>query len=66
MKKTHLRDQPDDSSPRPKSGVRANSGSQGPWEFNTVSQGLMTLGSTKKPKRAAYLTASGELRFLPL
>jgi hypothetical protein len=41
------------------------SGSQGPWEFASSSH-LFALGETTAQRRAAYRTATGQLRFLPL
>ena len=46
--------------------VRQNGGSEGRWEFNPASESLFALGSIDSVRRAAYRTAAGELRFLPL
>ena len=39
---------------------------EGRWAFNLASESLFALGSTETARRAAYRTATGELRFLPL
>jgi hypothetical protein len=63
MKKS-TRHHPDESS-QGKRSSRADSGSKGRWEF-TASGSLISLGATAAVRRAAYRTATGELRFLPL
>jgi hypothetical protein len=61
MKKSSRRDHQGESSHR----SRKKAGSDGRWEF-TASGSLISLGSTEAVRRAAYRTADGELRFLPL
>ena len=63
MKKAFRRDHPSESSPRNRRGQ--NSGSEGRWEFSS-SGSLIALGSIAAVRRAAYCTADGGLRFLPL
>jgi hypothetical protein len=65
MKKTSRRDHPSEPSHRNRRDCRQNGGSEGRWEF-TASGSLIALGSTDAVRRAAYRTADGELRFLPL
>jgi hypothetical protein len=48
-----------------KRASHSNEGSKGRWEF-TSSGSLISLGATEAVRRAAYRTATGELRFLPL
>jgi hypothetical protein len=45
---------------------RWKGGSEGRWEFNLASEILFAVGSTEAVRRAAYRTAAGEMRFLPL
>ena len=65
MKKPSRRDHPSEPSHRNRRDCRQNGGSEGRWEF-TASGSLFALGSTDAVRRAAYRTADGELRFLPL
>ena len=65
MKKPSRRDHPSESSHRSPRDCRQNGGSEGRWEF-TASGSLFALGSTDAVRRAAYRTAAGEMRFLPL
>jgi len=65
MKKPSRRDHPGEPSPRSRRDCRQNGGSEGRWEF-TANGSLFALGSTDAVRRAAYRTAEGELRFLPL
>ena len=65
MKKSSRRDHTSESSHRSARGCHKNGGSEGPWEF-TASGTLVALGSSGAVRRAAYRTATGELRFLPL
>jgi len=65
MKKTSRRDHPSEPSQRNQRAWRQSSGSEGRWEFAS-SGSLITIGSTGIGRRAAYRTAEGELRFLPL
>jgi hypothetical protein len=65
MKKPSRRDHPSETSHRNQRDCRQNGGSEGRWEF-TSSGSLFALGSTEAARRAAYRTAEGELRFLPL
>jgi len=66
MKKPSRHDQPGKPSHRSRRDRRRNGGSEGRWEFNLASEILFALGSTDVARRAAYRTAGGELRFLPL
>jgi len=65
MKKPSRRDQPGESSRRSSRDCRQNGGSEGRWEFIT-SGSIFALGSSDSARRAAYRSADGELRFLPL
>jgi len=65
MKKTSRRDHPSESSHRNQRGCQQKGGSEGRWEFIT-SGSIFAFGSGKTARRAAYRTAEGELRFLPL
>jgi hypothetical protein len=65
MKKTSRRDHPSELSHQSRRNCRQNAGSEGRWEF-IASGSLFALGSTAAARRAAYRTAEGELRFLPL
>ena len=65
MKKPSRREHPGESSNRNGRDCRQKSGSEGPWEF-AASGSLFALGSTDAVRRAAYRTATGEMRFLPL
>jgi hypothetical protein len=65
MKKTSRRDHLSEPSRRSRRDCRQNGGSEGRWEF-TASGSLFALGATDAARRAAYRTATGELRFLPL
>jgi hypothetical protein len=65
MKKPSRRDHPSESSHRSSRDCRQKGGSEGRWEFIT-SGNIFTLGSNGTARRAAYRTAEGELRFLPL
>jgi len=60
MKKSSRRDHPSEPSAR----NRQKRG-DGRWEFIT-SGSIFHLGSADTARRAAYRTAEGELRFLPL
>jgi hypothetical protein len=64
MKKTSRRDHPSEPSPRNKRECRQG-GAEGRWEF-AANGSLIALGSTEASRRAAYRTADGEVRFLPL
>jgi hypothetical protein len=63
MKKPSRRDHPSEPSSRNQKDCRQNGA--GKWEFS-ASGSLISLGSTEASRRAAYRTAEGELRFLPL
>jgi len=65
MKKASRRDHPGESSRPSREDGRKKSGSDGRWEFIT-SGSIFALGSGASARRAAYRTATGELRFLPL
>jgi hypothetical protein len=65
MKKPSRRDHPSEPSHRNRRDCHQKGGSEGRWEF-TASGSLFALGSTEAARRAAYRTADGELRFLPL
>lgn len=65
MKKTSRRDHPDEPSHRSQAAGHQKGGSEGRWEFIT-SGSIFALGSANTARRAAYRTAEGELRFLPL
>jgi hypothetical protein len=65
MKKASRRDHPSEPPPRNPRDGRQKAWSEGRWEF-TASGSLFALGSTDAARRAAYRTAAGELRFLPL
>jgi hypothetical protein len=65
MKKSSRRDHPSEPSPRNRRECRHNGGGEGRWEF-AANGSLISLGSTDGTRRAAYRTADGELRFLPL
>jgi hypothetical protein len=65
MKKTSRRDHPSEPSYHSRRDCRQSGGSKGRWEF-TASGSLFAVGSTDSAHRAAYRTAAGELRFLPL
>jgi len=66
MKKLSPRDHLGELSPAGQRHGRHNGGSEGRWEFNLAGGSLFALGSTGSVRRAAYRTAAGELRFLPL
>jgi len=65
MKKSSRRDQPSEPLHRNRRDPRQNGGSDGRWEFIT-SGNIFAFGSNGTARRAAYRTAEGELRFLPL
>jgi len=65
MKKSSRRDHPSETSRRSQQACSQNGGSEGRWEF-TASGSLIALGATESVRRAAYRTATGELRFFPL
>ncbi|HEV3273146.1 MAG TPA: hypothetical protein VGZ93_13285 [Candidatus Methylacidiphilales bacterium] len=65
MKKPSRRDHPGDTSHPSWRDCRQNGASQGRWEFIT-SGNIFAVGSNGTARRAAYRTAEGELRFLPL
>jgi hypothetical protein len=65
MKKPSRRDRPSEALPRNRRECRQHGGGEGRWEFNAGGS-LFALGSTAAARRAAYRTAGGELRFLPL
>jgi len=65
MKKTSRRDHPSEPSHRSRRDCHQNGGSEGRWEFIT-SGSIFAIGSNGTARRAAYRTADGELRFLPL
>jgi hypothetical protein len=65
MKKPSRRDHPGEPSCRSRQDCRRNGGSEGRWEFIT-SGSIFAVGSNGTARRAAYRTAEGELRFLPL
>jgi hypothetical protein len=65
MKKASRRDHPSEPSHRSQRACQQKGGSEGRWEFS-ASGSLIALGSTDTARRAAYRTAEGELRFLPL
>jgi hypothetical protein len=64
MKKSSRRDHPSEPSARNRRDCQ-NGASDGRWEFVT-SGSIFTLGSNGLARRAAYRSADGELRFLPL
>jgi hypothetical protein len=65
MKKSSRREHLKESSRQSSRSSRKKGGSEGPWEF--ISSGrLFPFGSGNSIRKAAYRTASGELRFLPL
>jgi hypothetical protein len=64
MKKSSRRDHPSEST-HATTRARANGKGDGRWEF-TANGRLFPVGSTDSVRRAAYWTAGGELRFLPL
>jgi len=66
MKKTSRRDHPSEPSRRSRRDCLRNGESEGRWEFSLASEILFAFGSTERARRAAYRTAGGELRFLPL
>ncbi|HEY0257740.1 MAG TPA: hypothetical protein VGC39_09880, partial [Candidatus Methylacidiphilales bacterium] len=66
MKTPSRRDHPRATARRNRGGCPASSGSVGRWSFNLASENLFALGSTDAIRRAAYRTADGQLRFLPL
>jgi len=65
MKKTIRREQLVESTQQSKRDRRRNEGNQGRWEFIT-SGSIFALGPHQTARRAAYRSATGELRFLPL
>ncbi len=65
MKKSSRRDCPSEPTHRSQRACQQKGGSEGRWEF-TASGSLISLGSIDAVRRAAYRTAEGELRFLPL
>jgi hypothetical protein len=65
MKKSFRRDHPSEPSSRNRREYRPSSGSEGRWEFIT-SGSIFSIGSNGSARRAAYRSADGELRFLPL
>jgi hypothetical protein len=65
MKKASRRSHPSEPSYRNRQECRPNGGSGGRWEFIT-SGSIFAIGSNGSARRAAYRTAEGELRFLPL
>ena len=66
MKTPSRRDHPRATIRRNQSDCCDQGGSAGRWEFNLASENLFALGSTEAIRRAAYRTADGYLRFLPL
>jgi hypothetical protein len=65
MKKSSRRDHPSEPSSRNRRECRQSGGSEGRWEFIT-SGSIFSIGSNGTARRAAYRSADGELRFLPL
>jgi hypothetical protein len=65
MKKPSRRDTPNAATPQPGRTAKRNGKKEGRWEF-TSSGSLFALGAVDAVRRAAYRTAGGELRFLPL
>jgi len=65
MKKPSRRDHPSEPSNRNRRDCRQNGASEGRWEFIT-SGSIFAIGSNGTARRAAYRSADGELRFLPL
>jgi hypothetical protein len=65
MKKSSRRDHPGEPSHRSRRDSHQKGGSDGRWEFIT-SGSIFAIGSNDTARRAAYRTADGELRFLPL
>jgi len=65
MKKPSRRDNSIEPSPRQQRNGRRKDGNEGRWEFIT-SGSIFTLGTNGTARRAAYRTAEGELRFVPL
>jgi hypothetical protein len=65
MKKTSRHDHPSELSHRSRRDCRQNGGSEGRWEFITCGS-IFAIGSNGTARRAAYRSADGELRFLPL
>jgi hypothetical protein len=66
MKKPSRRDHFGEFSHGSQRQGRPGAGSEGRWEFNLASESLFALGSIDSVRLAAYRTAAGELRFLPL
>jgi len=66
MKTPVRRDHPRATVRRSQAGCCGQGGSAGRWAFNLASENLFALGSTEALRRAAYRTADGNLRFLPL
>jgi hypothetical protein len=66
MKKSSYRDHSSGSSRPSQKASAKNDGKDGRWSFNLASESLFSLGSSDGPRRVAYRTATGELRFLPL
>ena len=62
MKNPSRRYAPRESSHRSAAACRTKGG----WAFNLASERLFAFGSIESGKRGAYLTAEGEMRFLPL
>jgi hypothetical protein len=62
MKKTSRSHSPRESSHRDATACQTKGG----WAFNLASERLFAFGSIESGKRGAYLTAQGEMRFLPL
>jgi hypothetical protein len=65
MKETFRRDHPSEPSHRSQRASHQKGGSEGRWEYIT-SGSIFALGAGETARRAAYRTADGELRFLPL
>jgi hypothetical protein len=65
MRKTSRRDHANEPGNQGAKSYRRNGGSKGPWEF-TSSGRLFSMGATDAARRAAYRSADGEMRFLPL
>jgi hypothetical protein len=65
MKKSSRRDQPREASNRSQRDSRQKGANEGRWEFIT-SGSIFALGPDATARLAAYRTAEGELRFLPL
>ena len=66
MKNPSRRDSPRATARRSHGDCPDVTGSVGRWAFSLATESLFPLGSTESARRAAYRSADGQIRFLPL